>query len=356
MKKLTYEEVYDYFLNNNVLLLSNKYINNTKPLELLCLNCGEVFKKSLNKFKSGQTCSTCKINDKNKKMHLYIKYYISKYGYTLISKEYNDAHGKLEMICPGHKSKINWNNFKTGKRCKECNNKKQRLTKQEVYNKMKKEGHELLSEYKTNRTELKIKCPNGHIYYRTYNYFINNMRCPTCKEKEIESKRYKKYEWVKNTINKEGYKLLTDTYINNKQTLKIQCDKGHIYDTNFNYFQQGCRCNICNSSKGNKKIKDILDKFNIYNKPEYKFKDCKFKKKLPFDFYLPDYNLIVEFDGIQHYEMIEHFGGYDGFISRKIRDTIKNIYCRNNNIDLLRIPYWEFDNIENILINKLNLK
>lgn len=54
--------------------------------------------------------------------------------------------------------------------------------------------------------------------------------------------------------------------------------------------------------------------------------------------------------------MIEHFGGYDGFISRKIRDTIKNIYCRNNNIDLLRIPYWEFDNIENILINKLNLK
>ena len=45
MKKLTYEEVYDYFLNNNVLLLSNKYINNTKPLELLCLNCGEVFKR-----------------------------------------------------------------------------------------------------------------------------------------------------------------------------------------------------------------------------------------------------------------------------------------------------------------------
>ena len=356
MEKLTYEDVYNYFLKNDILLLSNSYVNDTKQLKLLCLNCGEVFNRSLSKFKQGQICCKCKKIERNEKKYYYIKYYLSQYGYTLVSKEYN-YKSKLKMICPdGHHVEINWNNFKYGKRCKECVNKKKRLTTKEVYNRMKKEGHELLSEYKTNRTELKIKCPDGHIYYRTYNYFINNMRCPVCKEKEIEDKKYKKYEWVKNTINKEGYELLTDTYINNKQTLKIKCNKGHIYETNFDNFQQGCRCNICNSSKGNKKIKDILDKFNIYNKPEYKFKDCKFKKRLPFDFYLPDYNLIVEFDGIQHYEIVEHFGGYDGFITRKIKDTIKNIYCQENDIDLLRIPYWEFDNIENILINKLNLK
>ena len=76
---------------------------------------------------------------------------------------------------------------------------------------------------------------------------------------------------------------------------------------------------------------------------------------MPFDFYLPDYNLLIEFDGIQHYEIRGHFGGYDGFVDTKIRDTIKNIYCKDNNIDLLRIPYWDYKNIENILVNKLKL-
>ena len=80
------------------------------------------------------------------------------------------------------------------------------------------------------------------------------------------------------------------------------------------------------------------------------------EKHTCFWFYLPDYNLLIEYDGRQHFEISEYFGGYEGFINTKIRDTIKNIYCRNNNIDLLRIPYWEFDNIENILIDKLNLK
>ena len=52
-----YEEVYNYFLKNNVLLLSKEYKRSSEQLELLCLNCGKIFKKSLNKFQSGQTCS-----------------------------------------------------------------------------------------------------------------------------------------------------------------------------------------------------------------------------------------------------------------------------------------------------------
>ena len=79
-------------------------------------------------------------------------------------------------------------------------------------------------------------------------------------------------------------------------------------------------------------------------------------RELPFDFYIPDLNITIEYDGRQHYEIIDYFGGLDGFIDTKIRDTIKTIYCKENNIKLIRIPYWDFDKIEKILEKELKVK
>ena len=64
---------------------------------------------------------------------------------------------------------------------------------------------------------------------------------------------------------------------------------------------------------------------------------------------MPKYNICIEYDGRQHFEIVKKFGGLEGFIDTKIRDTIKNTYCKKNNIKLIRIPYWDFDNIEKIL-------
>ena len=108
-------------------------------------------------------------------------------------------------------------------------------------------------------------------------------------------------------------------------------------------------------SLGERKIERFLKENDIRFEKQYIIKKCKFKRYLPFDFYLSDYNLLIEYDGKQHFEISDYFGGYESFIDTKIRDTIKNIYCQNNNIDLLRIPYWDYKNIENILVNKLKL-
>lgn len=89
---------------------------------------------------------------------------------------------------------------------------------------------------------------------------------------------------------------------------------------------------------------------------EYRIDDCKFKTSLPFDFYLPDLNVFIEYDGEYHYHIIEFYGGLDKFISRKINDTIKNEYCKKNDLKLIRIPYWEKNNIEKILKEELNLR
>ena len=74
-----------------------------------------------------------------------------------------------------------------------------------------------------------------------------------------------------------------------------------------------------------------------------------------FDFYLPKYNLCIEFDGKQHFKPNNFFGGISGFLETVRKDTIKNYFCEDNKIDLLRISYKEFNKIEDILSKKLKL-
>ena len=116
------------------------------------------------------------------------------------------------------------------------------------------------------------------------------------------------------------------------------------------------RCPKCYfPSKGEFNITNILDKYDINFETQHSFNGCRSIQPLPFDFYLPDHNTLIEFDGEQHYRPASIFGGLNEFIGQKVRDTIKDVYCKNNNIKLIRIPYWYLDDIEIILINELNI-
>lgn len=117
-------------------------------------------------------------------------------------------------------------------------------------------------------------------------------------------------------------------------------------------------CPSCKSSKGERKIEQWLKENNLVFFREYKFEDCKDKRRLPFDFFLPEYNLALEYDGRQHYEPVT-FGGISEkraiklFEENKKRDKIKEEYCANNGINFLRISYKNFDNIFQILEQQL---
>lgn len=100
-------------------------------------------------------------------------------------------------------------------------------------------------------------------------------------------------------------------------------------------------CPRCNESKGENEIRSILDLNKIKYINQYKFPDCKNKNELPFDFYLPDSNTCIEFNGIQHYKPVLYFGGIDKFKQQQINDNIKKEYCKNNNIKLIIIRYNE---------------
>lgn len=129
-----------------------------------------------------------------------------------------------------------------------------------------------------------------------------------------------------------------------------RCIKGHIwYSVVYNRTRKRnpCNCPTCNESNLERKARQILDKLKITFDPQKSFDDCKYKKALSFDFFLPSYRAAIELDGGQHFEDVRFSKDQESdFEVIQIRDKIKNDYCRKNNIDLLRISYSEIDDME----------
>ena len=120
-------------------------------------------------------------------------------------------------------------------------------------------------------------------------------------------------------------------------------------------------CPFLNISKTEYFIHNLLKRTKIKFTVEEKFDDCKNKKSLPFDVYLPTYNLIIECDGQQHFEVVNHFGGKKKLNQTIKHDNIKNDYCNKNNIPLLRIPYIydankDKDTIEKFVLDFIETK
>jgi hypothetical protein len=147
-------------------------------------------------------------------------------------------------------------------------------------------------------------------------------------------------------------------YKNSKTKVVVVCEKHGdflISPNNHIHSSSGClKCNPFKISKGELKIKEFLIDNNIEFYSQKTFKDLfgiNNKKKLQFDFYLPNYNLLIEFDGIQHYN--KKCKWYS--IQLKENDKKKRRYCKYKNINLLRIRYHNLKKINNILIEYLHL-
>ena len=152
-----------------------------------------------------------------------------------------------------------------------------------------------------------------------------------------------------NKIHNSKYDYSLVNYINTKTKVKIICHSHGEFEQTPNNHLRGYGCPICNISKGENVIKEYLDKNNIRYIWHYSFDDCRNKYPLWFDFYLTDLNTCVEYDGIQHYESIDYFGGLETFKNIQKNDKIKNKYCEKNGINLIRFKYNEKINLNIIL-------
>ncbi len=290
---------------------------------------------------------------------------IDKRMFKLIGDEYvrigNYINASTKMLIKHNtcknEYKVAWNNFQRGIRCPRCSGGRKRLTTEEIDKRMfelTKNEYVRIGDYVDSSTKILIKhnlCQNT--YEVRWNSFQQGARCPKCFGlKKLSNEEIDKvmFELVGSEYIRIG------RYLNAKTKISIKHNVcGYIYDVKWNDFHQGSRCPKCNESKGEKKISDILNSLGIKYTSQKRFPECKYKNTLSFDFYVSNKKskLLIEFDGKQHFESVDIFGGDNGLRVTQLRDKIKNNFAKEKDIPLLRIPYTEKDNIESILTNKL---
>jgi very-short-patch-repair endonuclease len=280
----------------------------------------------------------------------------NKYDYSLV--EYINMKTKVKIICPEHgifKQSLKMHiHRKQG--CPFCIG-KYKTTKSyiiEAINIHKNKYDYSLVEYINGKSKIKIICPEHGIFEQEAISHLSGNGCPDCGgSKKLTTKIF-----IERAISKHGnkYDYSLVEYINMKTKVKIICPDHGIFEQLPQKHLIGQSCKLCKSimSKGEKSIFSILESKNIIFEQQKTFNDCIYKRKLPFDFYLLDFNLCIEFDGEQHFKAYDYFGGKNKLKIQQKRDSIKNIYCKNNNINLLRIKFNE--NIEEKLLNHLNEK
>lgn len=354
-------------VHNEYEILSDYKNNKTKVL-FKHIFCNNEFLMSPNCFLSGSRCPKCAIN------HLKTTEEFKKEVFTLIDLEYEvlgkykNAKTKIlfkHTICNAE-FLITPDDFLQGKGCPECAGNKRKTTeyfKHEVYNLVGNE-YEVLGKYKNNKTKINMKHNICSTKFKVSpSDFLQGQRCPSCQKKIFRLKRQTPFEEVKQYIESfDGYVLLSITYEVAREKLQIKCPLRHIYKASLNSFKNGNRCPKCNESKGEKRISNLLNIHNVIHSPQYKFKDCKDKRPLPFDQAIfDDYgNLycLIEYDGLFHFEPARFSKNKNKNIKKfkkvQLHDSIKNTYCEENNIKLVRIPYWDKDNIEKILTKELS--
>ncbi len=293
----------------------------------------------------------------------------------LLSTEYINCKQKLLFQCRcGESFEATFDEFKNGnkRQCNACgfknggskNTKSHQKFEQEIFDLVGNE-YSLLTKYQ--RDDVKVlmkhnKC--GYEWNIVPSAFLQGVRCPQCQHRSYKKNTKEFMQEVFDLVGEE-YSVLSD-YVGCEDYILMKHNIcGHIYDVKPHNFLTGKRCPNCalpHKPNTEKKLQFFLEQKGVNHQHHFRFDDCinpKTKMRLTFDFAIfdKDDNLLclIEYDGKQHFEPIAWFGGEDNLLKQKYRDKIKNEYCQKNNIYLIRIPYWDFSILEEVLEEKLKV-
>lgn len=343
----------------------SEYLGRTKPIIIHCQEHG-YFEQSSGNHMSGHGCGKCSGNVQYTKETFIQKannVHNNKYNYeyviyTGIFNKVNieclvDGHGIFEQTPDSH---INQN---AG--CPKCSNNK-KLDKDYFIEKVTeihngKYSYENVI-YDDRMSNVEIICPTHGSFLQKPREHLNGSGCQEC---AIEERAKSRRGTLENFINKarkvHGNRYSYDNlcvYVDYYTKLKILCNvPGHGYFEQIpeDHINGRCGCPKCNYSKGEESIHEYLLSVGIFNTPQFSFIDCRNKYPLPFDFYVECDNRfgLIEFQGKQHYEITEFFGGQEAFEYRKYNDSIKAKYCEDKNIPLLLIHYNDIKKVNELV-------
>jgi len=298
--------------------------------------------------------------------------YKNKYDYS--KSIYINNKTKLIIICPLHgKFKQSPNDHLDYHKCPKCSDISRRYLQSSNTNEFISKAKLIHGDkydysktiYVNALTKVKIICSKHGEFLQIPTTHLCNHGCYFCgRDETIESRKSNLESFLKQSTIIHGnlYEYSKSTYTKSNVKIEIICrTHGSFFQTPNNHLN-GQGCPKCMASKGEVKIENLLKKFEIQFITEHKFNNCKnpeTNRRLPFDFYIPSKNLLIEYDGEQHFGYGKcvngrHITTKKEFEEMTFRDKIKTQYAKKNGIQLVRIKYTDFDKINVILSSILN--
>lgn len=378
------------------------YDGKDKKVEIICHKKDEngiehgPFMQTPSNHLAGRGCRKCgteyvnKLNSKdnnhfiNKSNEIHGK---GRYDYSDVN--YDGMHKKVKIICHKKDEEGNEhgpfmqtpNNHLQGNGCPICSGKTKKTTSEFIQQAKLKQGEGRYDyskvNYINNETPVEIICHkkdedgNEHgAFMQTPSNHLQGNGCPICGgRRKIDTELFIKR--AKEVHGENRYDYSDVNYTTARTKVIITCHKKDAEGNEHGPFLQepmshlkGNGCPICSESHGEKKIGKLLDENNIRYNKQHQFEYCysivkssvnKICRKLSFDYYLPDFNTLIEFDGLYHFE--KHFNSRnDSFMLSIVNDREKNSYTKLKGIKLIRISYLDKNNIVNEIIEGLKSK
>jgi len=281
-----------------------------------------------------------------------------KYDYS--ETNYVNGRTKVNILCPLHGvfQQLPKNHLYLKQECPKCAGKGKSNNSRFIENSLNVHGNSYdysKVNYLNNRSIVKIVCLKHGEFKQTPTRHLSGDGCPLCNGGVLSNKEDFSVKAILLYGNKYNYSLVT--YRNSSTKVKIICSEHGVFEMRPNNHLSGQECPKCkNKSLGERRIAEWLDKNLIEFETQKTFNECRNKRLLSFDFFIPNNNLLIEFDGKQHYAPIDYFGGLDTLNYIQLNDKIKTNFVKYNNMKLLRIRYDEINRISEILKNNLIFK
>ena len=320
--------------------------NNHTKVRIICKEHGG-FEQSYQKHVGrNYNCPDCRdeVKDTDTFINKSKKLHGDKYDYSKVS--YTKNTEEVIIICGIHgEFKQKASNHLSGHGCRTCSGKGR--TTEDIIS-MFKEIHGDKYDYSNvvfegNEKKVILVCPNhGKFEKEPQHILYQSAGCPKCVGKGLTNderiSEAKKVHGDKYEYDKFNYVIAI------KKTVVTCKNHGDFKVSPNDHINNGTGCPKCRDSKGERLVTQILNDMGIKFIPQYKFNDCTvqgkvYNRKPPFDFYLPNHNTLIEYDGRHHFEPVKDHGGEDNFKRRQLVDGIKNNYAKRNGINMIRIPY-----------------
>lgn len=219
-----------------------------------------------------------------------------------------------------------------------------------------------LEPYINSKEKILVECDIcGHKWRTDPDKLLQGSGCPECAKVKAHDRQVKSNEQFLQELAKVNPMLTPLEPYYSDHTKILVCCETHDYTwsvTPNRILHRHTGCPKCNLYSNEKKIIDILEELGYTIKPQKRFDDCRDKNTLPFDVFVKELNLLIEYDGEGHYYPIPRGKMSKEEAEENLRviqrhDAIKTQYCKDNNLPLIRIPYWESKNLRGFLINKI---